>query len=87
MWGVKIAIGFALESPPKRGGGRLQGCLITRGGAQLNGAGASRADALDKCSRALLHCWKMLALRRHVGAWRAVLHLGAVSPSSLVAGP
>lgn len=60
-----------LGVPPKRGGGRLQGCLIM----QLNGAGASHADALDKCSQALLHCWKMPALRRHGGAWRAVLGL------------
>lgn len=50
----------------------------------MNGAGVSHA--LGKCSHAFLFCWKMSAFWGQVGVWRAVLHLGPVSPSSLMSG-
>lgn len=45
----------------------------------MNGAGVSHADALGKLSHAFLFCWKMSAF------WGQV-HLGPVSPSSLMSG-
>lgn len=50
----------------------------------MNGAGVSHA--LGKCSHAFLFCWKMSAFWGQVGVWRAVLHLGPISPSSLMSG-